>query len=120
MQKNSPPNARFWVFENDAWVKLTLRPDQRLAHHQSERHDEGFSYRHNAYHHTGAAVVCEWSNGGSDCDGRIDRSGAIICAIEELRSRPVTEPDGTVVMAPMWGVHSAERVHDESAQAAGY
>jgi hypothetical protein len=57
MKTNHEANARFWTWWNGGWVKLTLRPGQRLVLHAFRRTDEGYSEQHEEYKHEGSAVL---------------------------------------------------------------
>ncbi len=43
-------NVRFWEFnQNCRWVKITLRPGQRLTHRKAWQHEEGWSVYEEAW-----------------------------------------------------------------------
>lgn len=69
------PNFRFWQFVNGGWVKLTLRPLQRLTHHEFGRDEEGYAHTVETWDLNEAATVCGYQSHfeGRDCDGRISR-----------------------------------------------
>lgn len=123
-----PRRARFWVWLNDGWVKLTLRhPCQSLSWRKSYKTDEGFSYEAGTWTHDGDQVTHEWANGGRDCDGRVDYSGALFCCLADLDAEPAYQ-DGTTspyyngrhIHRPCWNDDGDTRVRDEFAEAAGY
>lgn len=120
------PNARFWVFINDAWVKVTLRCGQTLTWGKSRPDEEGYSFETSTWCHEGPIVIDEWSNGGSDCDGPISRSGTSYCPIADLAGVEAMGEDmrdyfdGRIIHRPEWRQAGSTRVHDARAQAAGY
>jgi hypothetical protein len=91
-KRQQPPNARFWEFHRGGWVKITLKPDQALRHYFSEPHDEGYSYERVSWtydaFYSPPGVTRDWTNGGSDCDGPISRSGQDFCPTDELACVP--------------------------------
>jgi len=119
-------NARFWVFWRGAWVKLSLRQDQELCASWQAKDEEGYSYESFCWSHKGAMVFEEWSNGGSDCDGRIDRSGVSNCLLGELQAEPCIEPsesdtfNGAIIRRPNWQEATLTEIRDHSAEAANY
>lgn len=97
------PSARFWTFENNSWVKLTLEPGQSLTWGKSARDEEGFSAEGNTWSHDGDRVLLQWSRSGRDCDGYVSEAGELQCSIAELASVPVLIGDGAeVVDRPDW------------------
>lgn len=114
-------NARFWVFENDAWVKLTLRPGQTLRWEQCQDTDEGYSYRSVRWSHHGELVVRYTDDGGRDCDGRHETRSTDECPLGELQSVACDLDDGRgVTMRPDWREAQPTEAYDEYAQSAGY
>lgn len=114
------PNARFWVFENQSYVRLTLKPFESLSMHSGGLTDEGYGYFWSRWtYEAGEGVVTlEYSSDERDCDGRLSRGGELAC--------PVAELDG---LEPAW--EGGERrsdwreaepawQRDESAEAMGY
>lgn len=138
MKKNSSnqlaahgvPAARFWTFENDAWIKITLRPGQSLSWGKSARTDEGFAAEGNTWSHEGDRVLLQWSRSGRDCDGFVSEAGELSCALSELASVPVfCEVDGEpchethagrAILRPEWEKVGPVRCRDSFAEAAGY
>lgn len=120
------PNARLWVWKNDGWIKLTLRPGQALSHDKSERTDEGHSFDCDRWRHMGEGVLHEWQNGGRDCDGPICTTGARSCPLGGLQIVPMAHPDagdhfgGRLILRPEWNDVGRVEVCDVYAQAAGY
>jgi hypothetical protein len=110
-------NARFWTFENDAWVKITLRPDQSLTHRTFSRDDEGFSSTADTWIHEGGAVFNIWGRFGRDCDGRSESAGRLVCAMADLRA---VDADQDMPPRPDWQKVGETICRDEFAEAAGY
>ena len=116
------PNARFWVYHpSGSWVKLTLRPGQRVELHSGQRTEEGYSCEAETFEHDGAGVAHSWCTWGMDCDGRHEDGGERYCPLAHLRSRePVLDgPDTVGVMLPEWAPGESWQ-RDHSAEAAGY
>lgn len=65
-------NARFWIYHNESWVKITLRPGQVLQLHGGGPDDEGYSYWGDTYEFDGNVVTIEHDANSRDCDGRLD------------------------------------------------
>ena len=127
------PNARFWEYIHDGWVKLTLRPGQGLSHWHGAPDDEGYSREENSWAHLGDHVTNVWHFDARDCDGRISRSGASQCPLDRLQQHPAVigdwrafdlhPPDpniySTTLLRPAWQKLNC-RQRDYSAEAAGY
>lgn len=64
-------NARFWVYWNYDWVKLTLAPGQVLQLYDGGSTEEGYWFLEELFEHDGDTVVRTTRSGGSDCDGPI-------------------------------------------------
>lgn len=67
-------NVRFWVWLNDGWVKLTLRPGQELNWAHGGPHEEGWSYTGEVWHYDEeeGCVFSSVATNACDCDGRLD------------------------------------------------
>jgi len=121
------PNARFWVWENDGWIKLTLKPGQTLRWAKGGKCDEGFSIDYNEYEYDAddGVVLSRFTNESQDCDGRHSYYGDAECPISELQARPPEPADpewGTEeipVPRPEWRKVSASQ-RDYYAEAMGY
>ena len=111
-------NVRFWfpLGGRDYFqaVRLTLSPGQGVEFWYSGRHDEGWESHIERLVYDGEQVVHDWCTDGTDCDGRMSRSG----------TRVMVSPDGWQsemfgVPVPTWkAVDSSQR--DYAAEAAGY
>ena len=110
-------NARFWHFGPCGPVKLTLRPGQSLTHSTGGRTDEGWSQSSTRWTHEGETVHLEWCDDGSDCDGRLTRTGENRCALDRLHNGNVCPEFGIVY--PDWQ-EARVSVRDYSAEDAGY
>jgi hypothetical protein len=125
--KSETPNARFWVWENDGWIKITLKPGQTLRHFRGGETDEGYSNEWQSYEYDGdeGTVVSRYSNESRDCDGRHVYYADSHCPISELQARPPEPADpewGTEeipVPRPEWRKGSASQ-RDYYAEAMGY
>lgn len=109
--------ARFWVFENGGWIKLSIKPGDGLCWHWSARHEEGWSAAEHCWRIEGNRVVEEWSTDGRDCDGRLGSSGVRTCRLDELALIPIEEQPA--IRRPAWE-RGRTVINDHSARAAGY
>lgn len=120
MNKDGIPNARFWIWYSagDCWVKLTLRPFQRLNIVSGGPNEEGYSHTVKSYEHEGDVVVSEKVTNASDCDGPLMTGGKWVCPIKELRvDEERLLSDG--VLRPKWRTVKRWQ-HDQFAEAMGY
>ena len=65
------PNARFWVWINGGYVKITLQPGKSLEHHKRWTHDEGWSSETVRWSHEPYGIYRRTWTDGRDCDGRL-------------------------------------------------
>lgn len=123
-------NARFWVWENGGWIKLTLRPGETLVWMHGGPHEEGYSYTVESWrHNVEAQIITSVSTTSSrDCDGpHLDHR---MCGVDILGlharfpwngapkdSGIVPTPDGRGV--PCWG-KVARSQQDAYAEAMNY
>ena len=112
-----PRNARFWVSVHGDWVKLTLRPDQELEHAFCEPTDEGWHSEYVCWSHAGDRVELQFLDRSRCCDGRYDRGGTLIAALDSLANRKPYYDDDP--MLPSWRT-DREWQRDHNAEAAGY
>ncbi len=110
-------NARFWIWENGAQVRITLRPGAEPLRWATEQAtDEGWSAEGSTYYLVGETVIHEYWTDGVDCDGRLSSSGRLECHKSRLSVRRI---EGETHRAPEWeSVDSSRR--DYNAEAAGY
>lgn len=100
-------NARFWVYWNGGWVKLTLRRGETVTLYECHSTDEGYAFRREDFSYYGTSVQRTVISGGSDCDGPIEHHAEYSC--------PVTKSMGQ----PEWQEHTRWQ-RDAYAEAAGY
>ncbi len=111
------PNARFWIYLNDSFTKITLRPGQTVSHYWAAKHDEGWSSEYQQWTHDGSSVVREMTRDGRDCDGRLCTDQRDQCPLEQLHSWPCTLPNAP--MLPSWQDIETTQ-YDQFAEASGY
>lgn len=127
-----PRNARFWIWWNNDWVKITLRPGQEITLYCGGPTDEGYSHEWETFSHEGDRIECSTLVEASDCDGRLDRYGEWECPLDQLQGIPeeqLTEwcevkceyvPSGEVLPPrPEW-VTLSKGQRDYAAEAMGY
>ena len=121
-------NARFWVWWNHGFVKITLRDgehteDEPFALFRGGPCDEGWSSLTELYWLDGGSVCCETIDDGRDCDGRLTDTRRFYCRPTNLKVNAPGEytPDPDV-MLPQWKPAGgrSHQIYDESAQAMGY
>jgi len=122
--------ARFWVWENGGWVKLSLRKGECTEFHESSAHEEGYSWRTCSYEFDGEFVTRCTATGGRDCDGPHSTWNESVCHITALNTRAPYVPrdpreasedysPGPLALLPEWEkVNSRQR--DYYAESAGY
>ena len=138
--KAHPPNARFWIYWNGTFTKLTLRPDRAITIHRYSQDEEGWFSRGERYLHEGDHVRCDWGWQGRDCDGLVGDSGALICPLTLLEAEVVADEPGSyrdarrhrmyapnrmpdsddLICQPAWEKTGRDRHFDAFAEAAGY
>jgi hypothetical protein len=109
------PNARFWTWVNDGWVKLTLRPQETLTWAEAHLADEGWASEAMDWRYDGDGIHRSSYQAGRDCDGKMEWWGEDYCPLEDLAAIEAT--DGT--LRPAWERKSASQ-RDYSAEAMGY
>lgn len=126
LSNEKPINARFWIFWNGDFVKLTLAPGSEVSFGYSQTHEEGFAAVHETYSYDGISVECETYSVGRDCDGRHSSTSTSFADVCSLKAKPcfTFADDGTMrmipgIMRPNW--HSGKsRCYDQYAEASGY
>jgi len=117
--------ARFWIYVNNDYVKISLKPGQTLDWYVKEATDEGWSGEGLTFQYDegNGRVIRESVTEGRDCDGLIQYFDKAQCAIENFRDGDETfdmiEEHGKVVQFPSWERVTSE-VYDDEAQKAGY
>ena len=122
-------NVRFWVFWNGGFVKITLKPGQRLDAASGGPTEEGYSYTSESWEHCGDHVECSAASDGADCDGRHSSYQEYHCRMRDLRrggdrwdrveswTRGESRPK--LIQVPDW-MPGEYRQRDYSAEAMGY
>jgi hypothetical protein len=120
-----PGRARFWVWLNNGWVRLSLADGQALEWWTGGLTDEGFSNQDHRFSRCGSVITWEETTQSRDCDGRFDCYSVCSTLTTELKARdmaadvPVLAELNAGIFAPMW--ESGDRSQrDYSAEAAGY
>lgn len=121
-------NARFWVYENDGYVKVTVyalrKRNRRLGSvswRKSGRTDEGWARRDVTWELDSGIVreYCRYAE--TDCDGRHEHITTMQCDLDSLLAmRPYWEPGEMLPPdLPRWK-YCETRERDFYAEAAGY
>ena len=114
-------NARFKIMIGDVVTTLTLKPGQKVRHHQCHRTDEGYRREVNSWCHLGHGLVV-WSVyvEERDCDGLYEYAYLNSCHLMDLRAHAWEDLDGEVQGG--WPKWVSEKVHtrDHTAERAGY
>jgi hypothetical protein len=84
-------NARFWVYENGDWVKLTVRPGKPLQWGYSRATEEGYHSEGHEWRIEDDMVIHEATSDGRDCDGRLQQFAEYQCKLGLL---PGEVPEG--------------------------
>lgn len=117
-------NARFWIYWNEGFVKLTMRESDEINLFASSAHEEGWSSRYENYTYEDGVVMYHSVLDGRDCDGRLTHESLSTCHVDKLSSRdPYNEESEYCpevgAKFPEWK-RKDERQYDEYAVAAGY
>ncbi len=107
-------NARFWVYYNGGFVKLTLTPNQSVSLQSGGATDEGFSCSAETWTHCGDYVEWSLAQWGRDCDGRHEWGADYECDIMALSSY-----GDNVVPLPDWKKEGSGQ-RDYTAESMGY
>lgn len=117
-------NARFWIWYNDSWVKLTMRPGQVIEFVAGGSTDEGCWSECRSFVMSGpevrpeyATVTEECCRYERDCDGPHEESSQYECILHLLQNRDIAVAGAPPL--PAWQlVDSGQR--DHYAEAMGY
>lgn len=111
-------NARFIVYLNGNYTKLTLRPDQTLRWSNYRRTDEGWDSTYIEYWYDAeqARIVRTVESDGVDCDGRLRHLSRCAVTLDRLASFVGHDE---VTLLPDWKTVK-ESQRDYSAEAQGY
>lgn len=116
-------NARFQIWHNGGWVKVTLKPGQTITVHEGGPTDEGYSHEVSTYSHGGDGVYSEYHSFGRDCDGNHEYHSSSFCPLDDLKARDMYDEtgadDSVGIFAPLWERSSASQ-YDQYAELAGY
>lgn len=110
---------RFWAY-NQGWVRLTLKPGQKMTHVTGGRTDEGWSRTVETWEHTGDGVRRTYLDEGQDCDGYTSQEGVLFCRASEIGADVLVEDDGNVIPRPNWQEEGPVVCRDAFAEAANY
>ena len=119
-------NIRFWVYHKGSYVKLTMRPDQRITTYHGGPTDEGYSFEEISYKYYEEGVVTkDTASGGRDCDGEHRYYWEESCKVKNLqvlityRSTYQTKKYQDDPLIPAWEKVN-ESQYDQFAEMAGY
>jgi len=70
MKNHTKCTVRFLEWINDGWVKLAIKPNQRLEYMKAEPTDEGYCRREYEWFCDGRRVYSTLRVDSRDCDGR--------------------------------------------------
>jgi len=116
-------NARFWHFqgpEPDDVTKLTLSPGQTLTWYTGRNPcDEGWSSEMCQWTFDGVTITRSWCFDGTDCDGRLTRTGSDECRLSELAATPDSADPDKPYQYPNWKDREQSQ-RDYSAESMGY
>ncbi len=110
-------NARFWVYINSGYARITLRQGQSVTHYSGGPTDEGYNHKRERWSLNGMVIRHEVSIDACDCDGRITHHQEREAEISQLRAYPAySAPD---LRVPRWMVAGTYQ-RDYAAEAMGY
>ena len=110
-------NARFWIWWNDDWIKITLfAGGPKITLFAGGPNEEGYSYESLTYTNNGSHVIREYDVEARDCDGPLYTNQVDCVSLDNLKS---VEEDEHGPARPAWKrLSSAQR--DIYAEMAGY
>lgn len=122
-------NARFWSYVNGGWVKITLRPGQKLHWACGGPNDEGVNVAYECWHFDDydGCLYSSVANYGYDCDGRYSSESEFRSSVVDLRFHEIDcdlgpadrDDKGQPIRTPNWDrVRASQR--DYAAEAMGY
>ena len=121
---NTKKSARFWVWANGGWVKLSLQDGETLSHDVGYPTDEGYHRESTTWAVRYGHVMRIHETEGRDCDGRHSSHTEHRCRIAllaDMVSRREQDNDGEEVRIPRWErIGRRCHVRDYTAEAAGY
>lgn len=115
--------ARFWVWHNGGWVRLSMVEGDVLETSTGDDTDEGYQCESVVWTHEGDVIRQEYTSWGRDCDGRHEYSCTMIAKIDQLAARDLeTDEESTEfagIFLPIWEKESSGQ-RDYAAEAMGY
>lgn len=113
--------ARFWVWVNSGWVKVSLLPGEQRVHHTGGPDEEGWHYASTCWTHLGDRVQREESWCSRDCDGEMRGGSTYFSKLDRLEVEPADREseERTPRLLPAW-VEEDSYQRDLQAEAAGY
>lgn len=120
--RQNPPNARFWVWHNNFWAKLTIKPNETLRHFQHGDSEEGWWSQYTEWHYDNEQhrIVRTYIEDGCDCDGRLSCNYVTACPVSMLQADIIYEDDdGLSYPVPFWEKVDSFQ-YDPTAEAMGY
>lgn len=129
--RTEPTNARFWVYINGDFVKLTMNPGDVLEHYSSEDTEEGWASEYDCWSYEDGVIDREYVSDGRDCDGRLSHASQSYCRVGALKADE--SPKGPTFLTwetrgnppcdshlrPLW-IFGDSSQRDYSAEAMGY
>lgn len=84
-QKERIMNARFYVYVNKDWCKLTLKKEQKVEIRRGGPTEEGYYAFADIYEFDGDHVHHEHHYYAKDCDGPFEKHSYYICPVSDLK-----------------------------------
>lgn len=126
--------ARFWLYWNRSFVRLTLKPGETMSFHTGGYHDEGWWRDAETFEYRDGIVYRSVARDSTDCDGRHGSYRDLECPVDKLKAvkpcgwlgniyqgwelkQKVAGQEG--VMLPDWEEESA-REYDQFAEMMNY
>ena len=108
-------NVRFLIYWNNAWVKITLKPEQSLSCYTGANDEEGYHSNYMQLKYEYENVFLTEESNSIDCDGPHSDFREYVCHVDKLSS--YKNYYGTMI--PEWKEISANQ-RDYYAEAMGY
>lgn len=91
--KGGKPNAKFWIWHHEGFVRLKLAPGGEIQFGYGGHTDEGYSSRSSGYYYNEDRMVIEATHheDSRDCDGPHSWSNKCECSIQNLEHHPAQE-----------------------------
>jgi hypothetical protein len=117
-----PKNAKFWVWNKEGFVKLTLTPGEVIQRREFQSTDEGWSSLTEEWRHNGDRIVHEGAYAGRDCDGRHSydfETFALLTKLQVILTYTYEGLERPDVLIPDWQ-DAKSTVYDQYAQLSNY